>query len=746
MAITVPSNPPLIKPRFPSAGGLSSRGVDEDFNQLLDRSNTQGSNGGGSSYIPTDDPFTSLARMELSENPYEFYKVCMWLSVNSLVHKAYVFNMSSLPMTDVRARARRRRGSSSASRGGQDPIQDSPRTQDFQDFIDKGLKLASFNKRVARVYHTYSAAVAMIRFPFVKNGTCSKCARSFPIKSMSSWSLSGSRFHGECPLCGVTGAHEAHDHYMKQASKISLFCPEMTDIRTLKRGPASDEVDVYYLIPQSDARRILSGEKFDQDFVLETPQPFLEAVSGGHVYAGWGSDRNVVRLRPDHCYLLRSPHTACAQTGLPFPSFLASFEPTWLTQVLGKATQAICKQYAVPLVAMYPETSSRSNNLFEMINVGTYMQVIQREMEKHAIDQTYRIQLPFPLGSQVIGGEAKSVFYAQEARVVMEQTAASLNCPLEFIFGGLSYSGSDVSVNNVEKQMSEVRGLITSMDQWAVDAINDFMEWEAHDVDLRPFSLGSDLPKNQFIASLVSANQLPSKLLHESMGHETSEVQEGIIKDVLFEQGLNRTRMENEARVQAEMGVQQATAQAEGQIEGQYALITGGVDLADRIRSAPTLYAYVMKNPQLAAQIFGGAPPPQGPAYPEGEAPGPVDPSAVAPGGTDTFSEESAGVDPEGLRQLVLSGESLLNAEGPEEPGMDEGVAGLVSQLVMAFEDIDPVEWPAGIQAVTQDYGADVAREVNAHLQNVRAMQGQRATRAAGVRDEVDDYGNPGVA
>lgn len=752
--MTSAPKPPIVnKPRTPRAS-LSPRSSVDSLEEYAAGSTggTGGSGGfGPDGFVSSAAPWGDLSNISLPEDPREMYAMCSYLAVMSEVHKAYVRNMACLPATQPRIKSndniRDTRRSDLRREGGTYVRPRNHITDRIKNLVDDHLRLKKFNQEAGIAFHTYSAAVVVLYFPFIKMLRCTRCRKSCRADE-TDWRLEGSdgRFMAVCKHCGYQGHMMATDRHVQSEMDIEISVLDMNQVYTMKSG-YGNHVDIYYEIPKEDIERLRGESAEDRSFILRTPQSYLEAALGFRRYQHMFEDKPVVKLRKDQCYLMRSAHLPMGKNGLPIPGFMASIKPYWMMRMLGRASEAIANQNIIPLDILYPESSSKTSNLFEMIHVASYMDVIRGELAKHKEDPNYRPVMPFPVASHRVGGDGKNLLLSSEIRVYMEILCAALECPIEFIFGGLSYSGSDVSIQQMIKKIEDYRCDLLDMNRWVMRRVCEFMGWPQVVVEFKEFRLGQDLPFTQFMASMAAQGQVSWRRVHGLLDIDTDTERDQIRADVQFEMEMNRMRTKLDADVHQEIMLRQALAQAEGQVKGKEALLEESLELARRVRADEELYEYVTGSSQAAMEVFGDRAPETMPTHNTANAsmvPTSPDPMLLAP---TTANEDVVGpdygIDPGYVDSIVqdmpmIVGEQDLS-EVPEIPDNDL----LIQQLVEAFAHLDMAQWAHGLGQIEAEFGPQVAQMVSARLYNAGATIGQRSTYAQGQRGEFTDYGTP---
>lgn len=712
--------PSLNRPVAPRSNLSSS--ANDDYGMSSLPSGSGGSGVQNSRMVPLPPVFRDLSNLDTPDDIKGLFKACRFLSRWSGVHKAYVVAMSTFPITDiviknasVSSDALRRAHSTTP---GVSVASEDYTTSRMQELIDTHWNIKKVNQEAARSFWTYSNAVAVLSYPFVKTLRCSKCETERPAIE-SSWELrSKGVFHWKCPECSYYGRADVFDSYIDAPEDVRIVILDVERIEALK-DDFRDEVIFYYEIPLEVIDRI-KRKPLDKEYICNKPQPYLEAALGKPVKGVLASDFVPrVKLRKDSCFHLRAASMAQSSTGMAFPEMAATLKDYWLLRLLQKAQEAIASDYIVPLRFIYPEASSKSGNLFEMINVPSYMDVLRREVAAHRQDPNYIPIVPFPIGYQVLGGEAKALMLAQEIRVIMEQICAGLGVPLEMVFGGMSYSGSNVSIKQQEVKFRDFRQDLLAFNRWAVDHISKTMGLPAIIVEHKEFRMGDDSQRMQMLSMFQQSNVTSIKRLHDELGIDSQSEKEQILLETEWLNKLNERRMKVEASMQEHSMVRQMAAQAEGMIRGTEAQLEARNELAKKVRSDADLYNLVKSDPQLVLTIFG-------PNSVEGAAMGPPvqqqqmtpDPQELAPSADQQEGYGPGDISPDHLSSLIMDMMGS-NSAAPE----NEDPVGV---LVREFQDLPSVHWSQKLEQIRTEWGQEIANRVTSKLAEAQMMMMQQ--------------------
>jgi len=266
--------------------------------------------------------------------------------------------------------------------------------------------------------------------------------------------------------------------------------------------------------------------------------------------------------------------------------------------VPGTATKnSIALDHIVPLRVMFPQTGSATADPFSMVNLSEWKDQIAEEIQRWRLDNNYIPILPLPIGNQTIGGDGRALLLGQEIRVWSEQIVTGLGIPIELIFGGLSYSGSNVSLRMLENMFINYMHDHIDLTKWVVRKISSYMDWPSITIKFKPFKMADDLQRKAFNLQLSQVGKISD---------------DSLLSDADFDPDHEDKQIENETNRRAEAQKKARLAQAE--IEGASQMI---------------MMRYQMKAQQEQMQMqMQGAP---APGEPGAEAHGVAEESGMQP-------------------------------------------------------------------------------------------------------------------
>jgi hypothetical protein len=158
------------------------------------------------------------------------------------------------------------------------------------------------------------------------------------------------------------------------------------------------------------------------------------------------------------------------------------------------------------------------------INLTQWRDKIEQEVLRWRLDNNYIPILPVPVGQQTLGGDGRALMLAQEYRVWSEQIVAGMGVPTEFVYGGMQFSGSNVSMRILENhfldQKTQRKQLI---DDFIIPNVGAYMGWDAIPCHYKRFKMADDLQRSALYLQLNQAGKLSDKSLLEDLDWDSSK-------------------------------------------------------------------------------------------------------------------------------------------------------------------------------------------------------------------------------
>lgn len=509
------------------------------------RSRITGSNTYGLSY---PSPFFDIAQTYLPDTIRRLFRWCRYFFLTNPTISAVINKMAEYPITDVVIEHK-----SSAV------------VDQWTEFLEDILLVRKFFLDVGLYYYCYGNCMVSLQYPFEKYLRCAECNQWSSIKDVTY------RFHGHrfvltpCPKCGATGPAEAKDIQIKSPRDIKLIIWNPEDITVVHNDITGDD-SYYFRVPRAVKNDITLGKPH----VIETmPQIVLDAVR----------QEKQLRLYKTNFFHMRRPSmlTGTKDAGMGIPMLLPVLKDSFLLQVMKKSNEAVALERIYPLSIVYPQAGSATSDPYGTIDLTKWRDHVQQEINRWRQDRAYIPIMPLPLGHEVIGGDGRALLTFQEMQMLNDLIIMGMQVPLEFIKGGLSWSGSNVSMRMLENHfLRYLSDLSVLLRHFIVKNVATYLDWPEPSVRFKPFKMADDLQRKALLFQYNQAQKVSDTTLlldadlspekeDELIQKETTRRLESIKKSQLAQaevQGEAQVVMAKyQARSQAVMAREQEQAQ-----------------------------------------------------------------------------------------------------------------------------------------------------------------------------------------
>jgi hypothetical protein len=553
-------------------------------------------------------PFFDMGHTYLPKSLGELFRWCKYYFLTNPVIHAIITKLATYPITDLVIEE-----------------EDKDLRQMWEDFLQNVLHYRQFQLDVGLDYHCYGNAFISIVFPFTKAITCLKCNHKEPIKQADYKFQEFEFILKACNNCGQSGKAKVEDNYIKVGREIRLirWNPEHMEVEVNK---ITGEAVYYFRPPNTFYNDLLVGRPH---IVEKTPQLFIDAAK----------NKKAVSVAADKLFHLKRSSISSEYEGWGTPRILAVLKDAFYMQLMKKTTEVLLAEHCVPLRVLFPQSSTPAVNPYTATNLANWKSEIGREINRFRLDPNYIPILPLPLGYQAIGGDGKGLLLIGELRNMYEMLASGMGVPIEFLFGGLSFSGTSVSMRMLENDFLRFVEQQKSLLNWVVDQISTHLEWKEVKATFKPFKMADDLAR---LAQYMQLNQFGKLSDHSLLSYSG------------FDAEAEQKLLEQEAVSRVNATKKQRLAEVKVQGEAQKVLQEYQIEAQEKAQKAQAkLQQELMSQQQQQGMQQQGGP---APAMQSQLAP---NPAMLGPGGEPAAA---VGVDLVGLAQRI-AGDIQANPE-----------------------------------------------------------------------------------
>lgn len=503
--------------------------------------------------IPYPSPYFDLSQTYFPASIKELFQYCVYFYNTHCIIPAVVNKLASYPITEL------------VFATDDDEVKKKWESL----FIDE-LNLPFEMFQIGIDMGVYGNCFLGIYFPFKRYLECSQCKSVNPFNSVSKMKIKGKKLtvQGQCPSCKKMATFKIRDKYLRNHQKIKIirYDPMAIDIIA---DPVSGNTTYLWDIPTSYREGIRLGK--DKALFEHAPKIVLDAVR----------EDKKIKLNPRNMFHIKRPSLSGQSSSWGFPLVMHALKSLYYLQVLKMAQEAIAIQHVIPLWVMFPQASNSSAlPPAAGINLGKWKTQIEGELAKWRKDRNYIPILNFPIGFEQIGGEGRALLLGPEVQQELQQVIASMAVPQEFVFGGLTWTGSSITLRMLENTFQGMRDGLQRFVRFLVSTLSRYLGYKQIDIYMAELKMADDIQRQQILMNLEATNKVSTTRLLSEMGFDLSEEEDLRKKEFPMKVAGMIRDMVIQARAQGEAGMvsmdYQIRAQKE-QMEEQMAMQGGGM-------------------------------------------------------------------------------------------------------------------------------------------------------------------------
>ena len=491
--------------------------------------------GGAMQGVNYPSPFFDVAHTYLPVTVKALFKWCRYYFLTNPLINATVFKLSEYPVTDI--------------------IIDHESTQvkkNWTEYFQDHLRYRAFQIEAGLDYHAYGNGCISLGFPFKKYLYCTACNfRDEAAKIRANWIFTSFQFRLTCPQCKYVGDAKVQDTYYKNASGIKTIRWNPEDIE-ITYNDITGDYTYFYTIPATIRNDVVIGRK---DVVEGVPQVFIQAMR----------EQKGVIFSKDNFFHMRRPTLATQDRGWGTPLLLPVLKDTFYLQVMKKAQEAILLEHIVPLRTIFPQAGSGASDPYTTINLVDWRDQIAAEIARWRMDNNYIPILPLPVGNQTIGGDGRALLLTSEIQQWSEQIMVGMGVPREFLMGGMSYAGTNVSMRMMENMFLGYILRHKALARFIMKQVSSYLGWPEATIRFKPFKMADDLQRKAYLFQLNQANKVSDTTLLADSDMSQDEENQIMIRETDARLEATKKQQLSMAEIQGEAQMITMKYQAKGQ-------------------------------------------------------------------------------------------------------------------------------------------------------------------------------------
>ena len=429
--------------------------------------------------------------------------------------------------------------------------------------------------------HVYGNSFTSVHFPFKRFIICDRCDYKTDINHADfTVSISKLAFRIKCPECGSKEKATIEDKRILDPKKINVirWDPKLIDIA---HNDLTNESEYYLNIPAGIEDSIRKG---DRHLLKTMPMSVLKTISKKKIYK---FDKNEI-------YHMKADSPAGVESGWGYPPLISTMHLFYHASILRKANESIALDRIVPMRILHPSATSANADPIVTLSISSWVSDMKTNIRKWRQDPNHIMLAPVALGVSQLGGDGRALMVDSEIARAEDNIIAGMGFPKEFIYGGLSFTGSSVTLRMLENQLESSVFQIDNLLQWITDKAGTYIGWKSIEVRLGDFKMVDDVQQKQLAMTLWQGGVISKTTLAEAHGLDLDEERKKMQLEQLQDAALQRdiskdlSQLENTMADQAKAEAQQGAPQGGGLTYDQQAVIAQADQIAQQLMQMHT--------------------------------------------------------------------------------------------------------------------------------------------------------------
>ncbi len=322
-------------------------------------------------------------------------------------------------------------------------------------------------------------------------------------------------------------------------------------------NPATQEKKYKWRVPER-IQRIVKNQRPKEEYD-KIPEMIKKAVRG----------KKLVVLNSNNIYHFAKPTDSMGDSVWGTPTIANILKLLMYRNILRQAQEAIAREHIVPFRVYYFQKIEDYN---PNVQWGEVAKNFAAELKKAAKDPNHKVISPVPVNVLNIGGQGRALLLTPEIEQIQAEILAGMNVPREFIFGGISYSGSSISLKILENhfityrlllkdfmQNFLIRGMAKARKEWITPEDDNSIVT----VKMTELKMQDDVQQKQLVINLNGAGKVTDEYMWKILGIDPDKMRERLEKELM-------AKIELESKAQLERvkwGVEIQKAQLKAQME-----------------------------------------------------------------------------------------------------------------------------------------------------------------------------------
>ena len=418
----------------------------------------------------------------------------------------------------------------------------------YKTILDDGVKVVNELKSIGEEALGYGNSIISVYIPFKRHLHCRNCGERIKMGKFLATNkkkkpiVKKDHIKGFCHHCKEDNVHiKVKDVNIRDYKKIKIIRWKLKQVDLEHMDLTGRTIYSYKLDSQTSNKIKGLDVNYWSDYPLAVLQLGME-------------EEKVVNLSEDRVYHMKGFSLPNLNSAYGLPIILPAVLLAMHVQQLRKINDVVAQEHCNLHKVFFPMPQAGQDPI-KMVNQASVKQYIDDMLKKQREDPASANYIPIPLGYINTSGEGRSNLVYPEIKQTIEEEAAAIGVPLEFIFGGLSYAGTSVSLRMLENYLLEIQNQLIEVLNWVKDQVRDAYDLpDCGKLELNKFKMADDIQMYQIFRDMVMSEQMSLETFYErtGLGDYHREI-ERVKKEVMEKNSIQKSRALMDMKLQSEM-------------------------------------------------------------------------------------------------------------------------------------------------------------------------------------------------
>lgn len=400
-----------------------------------------------------------------------------------------------------------------------------PQAEQLYKQIFQKLNVRSIMVRMGLDYYVSGNAYFSLIMPFKRMLECPECKSAFALDK-TDFKVNKDRLMMVCPKCHKQVAPEIKDSNTTDPTDIKPILWDSLNMK-VEYDELLGNSQYFYSIPGSIATALNKG---DQNLWSTYPLYLIKAAR----------QKKLLKLFPDKIlHLRRDTHSSSYNKGYGQPIVSPVLKYLFHLLVLMRAQDALAIDQILPWTIISP-SSNGSVDPSGDLDLGQYSTALEKEYQEWKKNPMRKSVMPIPVNAQIVGAQGKALMLVNEIQEMTNQVLAGMGVPNEFVYGGLQWSGANISLRMLENQCINYRNMMQQVLDYIVEYCHTYFNLPLIKVHMQAFKMADDVAQKELLLNLSQAGIISKQTMLKEL-----------FPNISFDEERQKIKEENASEQQA---------------------------------------------------------------------------------------------------------------------------------------------------------------------------------------------------